>query len=504
MSYEYSKKPATLGLSGSTLSEGQDVSSESRSLQKNSVGIMGIVFFVIAAAAPLTVVVALFPVIIGAGNGIGIAGAFVAVALVLLLFAVGYVAMSRHITNAGAFYAYITKGLNRPMGLGSASLAIFSYNAIQLGLYGGIGYYLNELVGKQLDLHLPWWVYSFAAMAFCLWLGLRRLHAGAIVLGVLLTMETIIIAVLDVGILFSDSTPAVTQFSLEPFSVGATFSGAIGVALMFAHASFIGFEGTAIYGEEARNPKRTVPIATYIAVIFMGGFYALTAWLIINAMGTGEAVSIAKDQSGNLVFWVSNKILGGWATELFQILVITSIFAAIVTFHNNVARYLFSMGRQGLLSEALGRTHPVQRSPYIACYLQTAMVGVVVAVFAVMDMNPYDTLFTWFTGVGAAGIIATQCIASVAVFVFFRRSSVDKRIWQTFIAPLLSIAGLLPFLYFALTSFDVLLGVKGALEVFFMSLLFGSFVVGFVGAIYLKNRSPEKYALLESSLGDQS
>lgn len=132
MSYEYSNKPATLDLTGSIPGKTMTPNSDSRDLERDSIGIMGIVFFVIAAAAPLTVVVALFPVIIGSGNGIGIAGAFVAVALVLLLFAVGYVAMSKHITNAGAFYAYITKGIGRPMGLGSASLAIFPITLFNL------------------------------------------------------------------------------------------------------------------------------------------------------------------------------------------------------------------------------------------------------------------------------------------------------------------------------------------------------------------------------------
>lgn len=482
----------------------QPASTSSQGLQKNSVGIMGIVFFVIAAAAPLTVVVALFPVMIGSGNGIGIAGAFVTVALILLLFSFGYVAMSRHITNAGAFYAYITKGLGRPVGLGAASLAIFSYNAIQLGLYGGIGYYMNELLGKSAGIHLPWWVYSFASMAACLWLGLRKLHAGAVVLAVLLTLETVVILVLDIGILVSNTTPAVTSFSFEPFSINATFSGAIGVAMMFAHASFIGFEGTAIYGEEARNPKRTVPIATYVAVIFMGVFYSITAWLLINAMGVESAVQIGKQQSGELIFYVSNQILGGHASLVFQVLVITSLFAAIVTFHNNVARYLFALGRQGLISKSLAMTHPVQRSPHIACYAQTAMVGVVVAFFAIAQLSPYDTLFTWFTGVGAAGIIMTQTLASIAIFMFFRRNKVDTRAWHTFVAPLLSVAGLLPLLYVALTSFDVLLGVQGVLDYVFKAMMLGSFAVGVIGAWYLKIRDPKKYERLESSLGDQT
>jgi amino acid transporter len=49
-----------------------------------------------------------------------IGAAFVAVALVLAVFAVGYVAMARHITNAGARYAYISRGLGRPAGVGAA------------------------------------------------------------------------------------------------------------------------------------------------------------------------------------------------------------------------------------------------------------------------------------------------------------------------------------------------------------------------------------------------
>ncbi len=129
-----------------------------------------------------------------------------------------------------------------------------------------------------------------------------------------------------------------------------------------------------------QNPKRTIPIATYTAVIFMGAFYSLSAWLLINAMGP-NAVAIAQSESGNLIFAVSRNVLGGLAAHAFEVLVITSLFAAIVTFHNNVSRYLFAIGRQGLFCKAMGKTHRVQRSPYIACYIQTFSVLVVVIVF---------------------------------------------------------------------------------------------------------------------------
>ncbi|BBX49223.1 APC family permease [Mycolicibacterium poriferae] len=471
-------------------------------LARNQVGVLGIVFFVIAAASPLTVVVALFPVIIGAGNGVGIAGAFALTAVVLTVFAVGYVAMSKHITNAGAFYAFITRGLGRPMGLGSASLAIFGYNAIQLGVIGGFGYYASEFITRHTGAVIPWWVLSFLVMGASLFLGVRQIHVGTRVLAVLLTLETGIILLLDVGILSNSPTP-ISDFSLEPFAPSAVFAGAIGVALMFAHASFIGFEGTAIYGEEAKDPKRTVPRATYTAVILMGAFYSVTAFLIVNTVGINNAVGLAETEGGDLVFAVSNSVLGGAATEAFQLLIITALFAAILTFHNNVARYLYSLGRQGVIWARLGTTHPTRQSPALACYVQIGMVAIVVAIFALFGLDPYTTLFTWWTGVGAAAIILLQTLASIAIFVFFRRSDVDKRPWNTFVAPLLGIAGLLPFLWYAVTGMDVLLGGGGWLQTIFTTMLFASLAIGIIGAYLIKARSPQRYAQLSSTLGDR-
>ncbi|WP_422745737.1 APC family permease [Mycobacterium sp. WMMD1722] len=474
----------------------------STSLARNQIGVLGIVFFVVAAAAPLTVVVALFPVIIGSGNGVGIAGAFVVVAVVLTIFAVGYVAMSKHITNAGAFYAFITRGLGRPMGLGSASLAIFAYNAIQLGVIGGFGYYAAEFVSTHSGVSIPWWVFSALAMGASVFLGVRQIHAGARVLAVLLTLETSIILILNIAILVNSPNP-LSEYSFEPFAPSAVFAGALGVALMFAHASFIGFEGTAIYGEEAKDPKRTVPRATYASVIFMGVFYAVTAFLIVNSVGAGNIVGLAETEGGNLVFAVSDSVLGRLGTEAFQLLVITSLFAAILTFHNNVARYLYSLGRQGVLWSRLGTTHPRRQSPALACYVQITMVAIVVAVFAILGLDPYTTLFTWWTGVGAAAIILLQTIASIAIFVFFRRSDVDKRPWNTFIAPLLGIAGLLPFLWYAVTGMDVLLGGGGWLQTSFTFMLFASLAIGVIGAYVIKFRAPHRYAQLNSTLGDR-
>lgn len=471
-------------------------------LKKNSLGVPSIFFYIIAAASPLTVVVALYPIIIGAGNGVGMPGAFVIAAVVLVIFAVGYVAMSRHVTNAGAFYAYVTLGLGRITGLGSASLAIFAYNAIQAGLYGGFGYYASELLNPVLGVAIPWWAYAFVALLACLGLGVQGVHSGAKVLGVFMTLEVTMITVLSLFSLFGGNVPA-SDFSLEPFAPSMVFGGALGVALMFAHASFIGFEGSAIYGEEARDPARTIPRATYLSIAFMGGLYAVSGWLIMNALGLDDVVAIANETGGNFIFAASDTIIGHNISLLFQILIVTATFAAIVTFHNNVSRYLFSLGRQTLVWKPLGWTLPRRQTPWVASIVQSAMVGIVIAGFAVAHLDPFATLFTWATGIGTIGVIFSQLVAGIAIFVFFRRSNVDKRVWNTVVAPVLAVVGLAAFFVLTLNSLDVLLGVTGATAVVMLSLVFVALLAGMAYGLYLRFFVPAKYEVVGRALNER-
>ncbi|MBI3214601.1 MAG: APC family permease [Mycobacterium sp.] len=471
-------------------------------LKENTLGVPSIFFYIIAAASPLTVVVALFPIIIGAGNGIGMPGAFVIAAVVLMIFAVGYVAMSRHVTNAGAFYAYVTLGLGRIPGLGSASLAIFAYNAIQAGLYGGFGYYAAELLNPAMGVSIPWWVYAFVGLLLCLGLGVQGVHSGAKVLGVFMTLEVTMITILSVFSLFGDDVP-VSEFSFEPFNPSVVLGGALGVALMFAHASFIGFEGSAIYGEEARDPARTIPRATYLSIAFMGILYAVSGWLIMNALGLDKVVGIATETGGNFIFTASDTIIGHNISLVFQILIVTATFAAIVTFHNNVSRYLFSLGRQTLVWKPLGWTLPHRQTPWVASIVQSLMVAVVIAAFAVAGLDPFATLFTWATGIGTIGVILSQLVAGIAIFVFFRKSSVDKRRWNTVVAPLLAIVGLGGFFILTLDSLDILLGVQGITAAIMLSLVFLALLAGMGYGVYLRFFAPEKYALVGKALNER-
>lgn len=302
---------------------------------RGSIGVVGIVFLVVAAAAPLTAVGGALPVMLAIGNGAGSPMAYVVATVVLLFFSVGYAAMSRHVVDAGAFYAYVSKGLGTPVGVGAAGLALLTYTAIQAAIYGLAGATAQGLSTQYGGPDLPWWAWALLLMAVVGFLGYRNIDVGARVLGVLLTLEIAVIAVVAVAVLAQGGAEGV---DLRSFTPSAFFSGAPGISIMFAIASFIGFEATAIYGEEARNPRRTVPVATYLAVVLIGAFYALSSWAIVLAFGSGAVVAAAQADTAGLVFTAAAQYVAPVVADLMVVLLLTSLFAALLAFHNAISR----------------------------------------------------------------------------------------------------------------------------------------------------------------------
>lgn len=118
----------------------------SDALRKNALGTPHIVFFVVAAAAPLTAVAGVTPSALQLGNGSGVPATFLLVGGLYLLFSVGFSAMSGFVLSAGGFYSYIRAGLGPVVGLGGALIALATYTSVAVALYGLFGFFPNDLV----------------------------------------------------------------------------------------------------------------------------------------------------------------------------------------------------------------------------------------------------------------------------------------------------------------------------------------------------------------------
>ena len=125
-----------------------DTGASSNELRRNSLGLIAVTFMVISAAAPLTGVAGAVPIAFLIGNGTGVPATFIAMTLIMLAFSVGYVAMSRHVRNAGAFYAYAARGLGGYAGGATAFMALVAYNAMQFGLIGLLGGVATGVFGQ--------------------------------------------------------------------------------------------------------------------------------------------------------------------------------------------------------------------------------------------------------------------------------------------------------------------------------------------------------------------
>jgi amino acid transporter len=431
-------------------------------------GTGGIVFMVIAAAAPLTVLAGNVPLAVGIGPGVGAPVGFLIASVVLLLFAVGFVTMTPHVKEAGAFFAYVTLGLGKRAGMGIALVALVAYTAIQVGVYGFLGWAANDLVTFYGGPQLPWWLYSLLTITIVAALGYRHIELSATVLGIALVLEITVVVVMDAAIFLSGGAEGI---SLTSFTPDALLSGPLGVAVLFALTGFIGFEATAVFRDEARDPERTIPRATYLAVLIIGIFYTVSSWAMILGDGPSKAVAVAERTlagEGNMLLDTAQLYIGGTLRDIMQVLLITSLFACVLSFHNVIARYQFVLARKGLLPERLGRVHPKQHSPAVSSIAQSITALVLVTVFATVGLDPLVGVFGSMAGVATVGMVILMLTTSIAVVVFFARyrDRARGRLWTTRIIPVVAVLSLTASMWLVLSNFTLVTGSSVAVSVF--------------------------------------
>lgn len=433
---------------------------QSTALRAGSIGVLGILFFVLSAQAPLTGIVGAAPLAAALGNGAGAPGAYLVVGIVIVIFAVGFVAMSRKVQANGAFYAYITAAFGRRTGTGAAWLALLAYSTVQAAMYGLYGAAFSGLLASA-GVTVPWWLLAVATMAGVQVLGSKNIELGARVLAFLVGLEVAILLLFGFTVLLKGGGPEGLNMAAS-FSPEAIATGAPGVAIMFAVASMFGFESTAIYSGEAKDPHRTVARATYLSVGIIAVFFAFITWMLVSFYGPSHVIDAAGAalESGDATSFVIGplvELFGPWAGVTAGILLVTSLLAGVIAFHNGINRYLHSLALRGSLPAVLARTNK-HSAPASAAWAQTAVAVLLVAPFAVLGMDPVLTLFSWFSGLAVAALLVLYMLCSLAVVAFFRRERVPGQLWQTLIAPAVASLLLAWVLYLVVSNFTALIG----------------------------------------------
>lgn len=451
-------------------------------------GVWGIVFIVAAFAGPLGAMGGTVPIGINAGNGIALPATFVVSTVILLLFSVAFTALTPYVPNAGAFYSYIGTGLGRRTGFGTAFLALLAYLAVLVGVYGLLGSGITALLASW-GVNSPWWVGAFVCMAAAAFLGYRNIDLSKKVLGVLLLAEVGIVLALDAAVFVNGGGP-------EGMSRGFTapealLSGAPGLALLFCFLSFLGFEATAVFRDECRDPNRTIPIATYLAVTLVGVFYVVSTWALISAWGDQQAVTIAAEDPGAMLPGAVATYLGGAAEHVVQVLYVTSLFACLLSIQNVSSRYAFNIAHRGALPAVLGKRHDRHGSPSTASHVVTGVSAVFVVLAILTRLDPATELYAWFAGATTVGFIVMLLGTSLSALVFFgrrwRSGTLEESVVRVIVAPVVALVSLVAVFVLVLQNLRDLVG--GSQLVAWVVL--GSLTAAFAWGFTVATRHPE-------------
>ncbi len=487
------------------------------SLKKNAVGMVGVIFMVLATAAPITAMTGNLPIAIGSGNGGGTPGAFLFATAVLAVFTIGYGAMARHVTATGAFYGFITRGLGRAAGLGAGLMATLAYMVFEGSLIGIFSSFFKTDVETFGGPKISWIGYALVGIGVIAMLGYFDISISGKVLGVFLIAEVVILAALGFAVLFHGGGPAGLQTSsLNPGNAfKAVTGGSAAIGLFFAFWSWVGFETTAVYGEESRNPTKIIPKATLIVVVGLGLFYTFIAWMTISGNGPSQAIAVSNGSTGNafdLFFGITQKFIGVWAKDVYMVLTVTGSFACALAFHNSASRYLYAFGRDELHPAVrhLGRTHPTHKSPHIASILQSIVTLAITLGFfwfqaptkAAPDVAYYFE-FGLLAIMGTMAILMVQAICSISVIWYFHVTKhpegspvlETRSWWRTLLAPAVGALGMVYVVYLLFSHLSFAAGAAATSPVYQITpyLVIGVGVIGVVVGLVLRAVNPSQY-----------
>jgi amino acid transporter len=474
-------------------------------LHSKAVGLIGVLFLAVTGAAPMSAMLGNVPFAAGFGIGKYAPAAFLLATIVLTIFSVGYAAMASRVSSVGGFYSFIAQGLGREVGMSAGITSLACYSIFEASLSGLFAYFANDWLKNHVGIDVPWLLLALVMLAAISVLAYRDVKLSAAILGVALILEVIILVIFALGVVSAGTGTSFSMDSLNVFKVltpvaeqkvgeTAIAAGAAAVGVFMAFWSWVGFEMAPNYAEESRDPKHIIPRSLYISVIGLGIFYTLVSWCAVSAYPTeGDMLAKAVADSGNFFLTPIQNFVGGWAYQLMAVLIVTSSFACGMAFHNTAARYMYSLGREGVLPSAMGTTHDSYRSPHRASAVQSVLAALWVVLFALaygFD-NPlnqaYLGVYTLFAVLGTGLLLVLQAVVSLAIIAWFKKNGGGNS-FATLIAPGISFVAQLVLVYLLVSNLSTLGGKTWLIWTGLAIILIG-LVWGFV----LKSSNPAAY-----------
>ena len=340
-------------------------------LQRDAVGLVPVLFQSVATMAPGAAVA--FSILFAAPYAGGATPLAVLVGLGLcLLVAITIGQMAKHLPSAGGLYTYNARGL----GAGFGFMVGWAFLLAEVVVAPGGLLILGIVTSTVLHTHLGWptWTWApFAAGAgvlvwFLVWRGIKLSTAASVTLGVFELAVFLALAISLIVHAGSHNTAAV----FTPHYHNAKGLGSVIPGVLYAVFGIVGFEAAAPLGEEARNPKRTIPLAVFFSCLAIGAFYLCCYYGATVFFGPARRHGFISAGGGDPWPALAASVWGLGFIAVTIALANSSIAGANAS-AVATTRVGFALGRIRMLPHIMARVHPRFGTPSVATHVQMAV-----------------------------------------------------------------------------------------------------------------------------------
>jgi len=463
-------------------------------LERDAIGLAPVLFQSITHMAPAAAVA--FSIIFAvtyAGGATPLAVVLALIACLMVAISIGQLA--RHLPSAGGLYTYNARALHPTVGFFVAWGFMLAEPLVAPLLYLIFGNVISAYLNSHFN--TPTWLWApFAALAgIGVWLlvyrGIRISTEAGVALG---AFEIVVFLALAITLIIAaGSNNTLSVFS--PTTGNSSGLGSVFAGMVYTVLAFIGFEASAPLGEEAKDPKRTIPRAVILSCILIGVFYIVCYYGAIVYFGPNQAADQAKGffafNGGDPWDGLAAKVWGPFSI-LVLIAIINSAFANSNAGANAATRVGYALARVGILPRALANVHPRFKTPYVAVHVQGAL-GIALALILGFALGGPLNAFALLGTIATLVIVIIYILTNLSNIVFYMREHRDELnpIWNV-VVPVLGIVIFIPVL---LASFGINffgLGIVGlvAPASYAPWVVLAWLVLGAVLYFYLSARSP--------------
>ena len=333
-----------------------------RSELKRSIGLVGLtaigiggtigtgIFFILSQAVPMA--------------GPAVVWSFVLAAIVAGLTAVCYAELAGAVPVAGSSYSYAYATLGELTALCVGACLLLEWGVAAAAVAVGWSEYVNQLLDNLFGFQIPealsnapeqGGVFNLPAVLLVVMCALLLMRGASESAKTNAVMVAIKIAVLIMFIVIGATGWDSANLSpFTPFGVSGV-TAAAGVIFF----SFIGLDGVATAGEEAKNPRRNLPLAIMISLLIVTTLYVLTALIAVAAQPYSEF----EDQEAGLAQILQNVTGSSWPGTALAAGAIISIFSVTLVSLYGQTRILFAMSRDGMIPELFHKVNPRTLTP---------------------------------------------------------------------------------------------------------------------------------------------